>query len=121
VSGAIPTGTDVTVRLADGQVTSAVVLRAYDDGVNVVTYDVRTLDLQHHYGLSADRVVHGAAPTLWERRLADFPVKVLRTPQERSGAASLATCGTCGRSWDDAIPTSWTPAPSARCPFEYWH
>jgi hypothetical protein len=31
------------------------------------------------------------------------------------------TCGTCGRTWDDAHVTSVTPAPSARCPFEYWH
>ena len=31
------------------------------------------------------------------------------------------TCGACGLTWDDAIVTSWTPAPSARCPFEYFH
>ncbi len=31
------------------------------------------------------------------------------------------TCGSCGRTWDDAVPTSWTPAPSGRCPFEYMH
>ena len=29
------------------------------------------------------------------------------------------TCGRCGRTWDDAAPTAWTPAPSGRCPFEY--
>lgn len=33
----------------------------------------------------------------------------------------IATCGSCGLSWDDSIPTSWTPAPSGRCPFEYQH
>jgi hypothetical protein len=32
-----------------------------------------------------------------------------------------ATCGTCGRTWDDGHVTSVTPAPSARCPFEGWH
>lgn len=31
------------------------------------------------------------------------------------------TCGVCGRSWDDSVPTAWTPVPSARCPFEYEH
>lgn len=31
------------------------------------------------------------------------------------------TCGTCGRTWDDAIITGMTPAPSARCPFEDFH
>lgn len=30
-------------------------------------------------------------------------------------------CGECGLSWNDALITSWTPAPSARCPFEYEH
>ena len=30
----------------------------------------------------------------------------------------IATCGDCGRSWDDSIVTHMTPAPSARCPFE---
>lgn len=31
------------------------------------------------------------------------------------------TCGHCGRSWNDALITSRTPAPSARCPFEDEH
>jgi hypothetical protein len=33
----------------------------------------------------------------------------------------IVTCGTCGRSWNDAAVSSWTPAPSGRCPFEYEH
>jgi hypothetical protein len=48
----------------------------------------------------------------------DFEVKPLRDSQP---AKDRATCFTCGLSWDDAIGTSWTPAPSARCPFEYFH
>lgn len=35
--------------------------------------------------------------------------------------ASWARCGSCGRAWDDDKPTGLTPAPSGRCPFEYWH
>lgn len=35
--------------------------------------------------------------------------------------ASVVTCGECKRSWDDAVATSWTPAPSARCVFEDEH
>lgn len=31
----------------------------------------------------------------------------------------VATCGECGRSWDDGQSTAVTPAPSGRCPFEY--
>jgi hypothetical protein len=34
---------------------------------------------------------------------------------------AMATCGACGRRWNDALITSMTPAPSARCPFEYDH
>ncbi len=33
----------------------------------------------------------------------------------------IVTDGGCGLSWDDSIITSMTPAPSARCPFEYFH
>lgn len=51
---------------------------------------------------------------------SDFPVKELKR-SDFAKAKDPATCGTCGRSWDDAIPTTWTPAPSARCPFEYFH
>lgn len=49
---------------------------------------------------------------------ADFPVKPL---QDGQSAKDKVTCGTCGLSWDDAISTSWTPAPGGRCPFEYFH
>ena len=33
----------------------------------------------------------------------------------------IATCGHCGRSWDDGLITGITPTPSGRCPFEYDH
>lgn len=33
----------------------------------------------------------------------------------------IATCGACGRSWDDGRSSSITPTPSGRCPFEYLH
>jgi hypothetical protein len=48
----------------------------------------------------------------------DYPV------QPFTGDTSLdaiATCGSCGRSWDDSVVTSMTPSPSARCPFEPFH
>lgn len=35
--------------------------------------------------------------------------------------ADITTCGTCHRSWDNSLITSVTPAPAARCPFEYEH
>lgn len=35
--------------------------------------------------------------------------------------ADVFQCGHCGRLWDDAVVTSATPTPSARCPFEYDH
>lgn len=47
----------------------------------------------------------------------DFPVR----PVPYSDAPGIATCGTCGLSWDDSIATSYTPTPAARCPFESFH
>lgn len=49
---------------------------------------------------------------------ADFPVQPITA---NDPAVDLATCGDCGLSWDDGKVTSMTPAPSARCPFEYFH
>lgn len=48
----------------------------------------------------------------------DFAVQPLKLGQF---AKVKATCGHCGLSWDDGKSTSWTPAPSGRCPFEYFH
>lgn len=62
--------------------------------------------------------VHGAPGKLVSVIPSDFPVKVL---QPGEPASDKCTCGYCGRSWDDAIVTGWTPAPSGRCPFEYYH
>lgn len=36
----------------------------------------------------------------------------------RQAPQTFTRCGTCGRAWDDSKPTSMTPAPSGRCPFE---
>lgn len=35
--------------------------------------------------------------------------------------SDMATCGVCGLTWDDALITGRTPAPSGRCPYEAWH
>lgn len=56
----------------------------------------------------------------------DYPagvVEVLDASAYKTGhpGAAIATCGECGRSWDDAVGSTWTPAPSGRCPFEYDH
>lgn len=48
----------------------------------------------------------------------DFPVRPLGKYEEGWGRM---TCGECGRSWDDAIATSYTPVPAGRCPFEAFH
>lgn len=55
---------------------------------------------------------------------ADFPVQPLSTEERDRRAADgdeIASCETCNRSWDDSIPTAYTPAPSGRCPFEAFH
>jgi hypothetical protein len=49
---------------------------------------------------------------------ADFEVQPLGADENPPGKT---TCGNCGLSWDDDIPTTWTPVPSGRCPFEYYH
>lgn len=51
---------------------------------------------------------------------ADFPVRPLSFNAALNNP-NACRCGTCGRSWDDSIATSYTPAPSGRCPFEYYH
>jgi hypothetical protein len=48
----------------------------------------------------------------------DFPVRPLGP---NDAAQDRRTDGACGRSWDDAVATSWTPAPAGRCPFEHFH
>lgn len=40
---------------------------------------------------------------------------------ESDNAPTTATCGECGRSWDDGKSTSVTPTPAGRCPFESEH
>lgn len=66
-------------------------------------------------GLAGWSHVHDVA------EIDDGRVRVLRTDREKASAKDLVTCGSCGRSWDDAVITGVTPAPSARCPFEYYH
>lgn len=48
----------------------------------------------------------------------DHPVRPL---DDMADAVTPTTCGVCGLSWDDGVSTSMTPAPAARCPFEYFH
>lgn len=50
----------------------------------------------------------------------DFPVRPL-TDATVATAGAVAECGECHLRWDDAISTTYTPAPSARCPFEGFH
>ncbi len=59
------------------------------------------------------------AETISQAVPADFAVQPI-DPDDPT-AASPATCGNCGLTWDDGISTSWTPVPSGRCPFEYFH
>lgn len=41
--------------------------------------------------------------------------------RDEEDASDIATCGTCGLTWNDTRPSSRTPAPSGRCPFEHIH
>lgn len=51
------------------------------------------------------------------------PVAGAEVRYDETGAeiVEVATCGHCGRSWNDAAISSRTPVPSGRCPFEAEH
>lgn len=53
----------------------------------------------------------------------DFPVRPIDPDNlpDKTPFEAFATCGTCGRTWDDSAVTSMTPVPSGRCPFEAFH
>lgn len=53
--------------------------------------------------------------------LTPIPGGELRYDDDGHPIVDVATCGHCGRSWNDALSSSVTPAPSGRCPFEYEH
>jgi hypothetical protein len=44
-----------------------------------------------------------------------------RRDEHGTAVSDIATDGACGRSWNDALGTTLTPAPAARCPYEYEH
>lgn len=50
-----------------------------------------------------------------------FTHAVQLTDDNGKPIVTTATCGDCGLQWNDALVTSYTPAPSGRCPFEYVH
>ena len=45
----------------------------------------------------------------------------VQTDDDGKTIVRTATCGECGKSWNDALITGRTPAPSARCPYEHMH
>lgn len=45
----------------------------------------------------------------------------LRHDDDGRPIVDMATCGTCGFTWNDALVTGITPVPSGRCPNEYGH
>lgn len=52
-----------------------------------------------------------------------IPAETRNVYDENTGrwTVQVATCGHCGRSWNDAASTSITPTPGGRCPFESMH
>jgi len=59
-----------------------------------------------------------------ERRLhkrTPVPGATPRYDEDGNEVVVVATCGVCGRSWNDAAVSAVTPTPSGRCPFEYEH
>ena len=54
-------------------------------------------------------------------KLTPVPGATLRQDDDGNDIVVVATCGHCGRSWNDAAISSVTPVPAGRCPFEYEH
>lgn len=82
------------------------------DGVNY-WHDVSMID----YGAVGFRHVDGVREVGDLRRY----LTARRGDPFTSPTVDVVTCGTCGRSWDDAVVSGSTPTPAARCPFEYDH
>lgn len=61
------------------------------------------------------------APLLEAPELEPVPGAEPRYDDDGREIVQVATCGTCGRSWNDAAVSSVTPVPAGRCPFEYDH
>ena len=53
--------------------------------------------------------------------LTPVPGAESRFGEDGKEIVDVMTCGQCGRSWNDAAISQWTPTPSGRCPFEYEH
>jgi len=53
--------------------------------------------------------------------MTKVPGAELRYDENGAPIIDAVTCGTCGRTWNDAAVSSMTPAPSGRCPFETEH
>lgn len=53
--------------------------------------------------------------------LTPVPGATPRYDDDGNELVDVCTCGTCGRSWNDAAVSSVTPVPAGRCPFEYEH
>lgn len=65
---------------------------------------------------AARRIIRDAGPAL-----TPVPGATPVYDEDGNEVVTVATCGHCGRSWNDAAISAVTPAPSARCPFEYDH
>lgn len=53
--------------------------------------------------------------------LTPLPGAEIRYDDDGEPIVDVATCGACGRSWNDAAVSAVTPTPAGRCPFEYEH
>lgn len=91
------------------------------------TYPVQPLRFRIHRGYTAtgrnrwtyyDRLSYA---TFTANALASGSNGTFVALESVPAAKTVATCGDCGRSWDDAKSTSITPVPSGRCPFEAFH
>lgn len=121
---------DVAVYLGDGSTVYlapavarqiARALNACADDIARRTFTAGTFGTHEFNLMTADQMPRKPARKIKRETVPrSFAVRVL-APRDVARTPGACTCGTCGRSWDDSIATSYTPAPSGRCPFEYYH
>jgi hypothetical protein len=115
-----PTGPQLSIYIRDSYPDTDDMAESLREIAELVQNGFTSGHYPHDFQLSGEAI----SPAIGDADLSpddvpgDFPVRPLR---DGDSAGERVTDGTCGLSWDDAVPTEYTPAPSGRCPFEVFH
>lgn len=100
-------------------------LPTYNGWPNYPTWNVALWmdndESDYHYARELARTAIGENSTEYDEDITPVPGAELRYGDDGEPIIELATCGVCGRTWNDAAVSGVTPVPAGRCPFEYDH